>query len=166
MQAVCTACHQSSWVANWYQQFDAVVVTYNEKFARPGLAIMKVLLDTGLRSKADFDDRVEWSWYRLWHHEGRRLRHGAAMQAPDYVQWHGFFEVAEKFYSELIPEARGLAADAAAHGKTAEAAAVTKVVDEILARPEHLWFSGKAPPGKDEHEQKRIEFMRRFTGGK
>lgn len=166
MQQVCTACHQTSWVENWYQQFDAVVLTYNEKFAKPGLAIMKVLLDTGLRTATDFDDRIEWSWYRLWHHQGRRLRHGAAMQAPDYVQWHGFFEVAESFYSEVIPEARKLAAEAAAQGKADAAAKVNAVIDEILSRPEHQWFIGKTAAGKDAHDQQRIEFMKKFTGDK
>ncbi|HCW92491.1 MAG TPA: cytochrome C, partial [Flexistipes sinusarabici] len=31
--------------------------------------------------------------YNSWHHEGRRFRMGAAMQAPDYVQWHGIWEL-------------------------------------------------------------------------
>ena len=32
----------------------------------------------------------------------------ASMMAPDYTQWHGMFEVAERFYMKLIPEARAL----------------------------------------------------------
>ena len=31
--------------------------------------------------------------YYLWHHTGRRARQGAAMNAPDYAHWHGFFQV-------------------------------------------------------------------------
>ena len=31
--------------------------------------------------------------YYLWHHVGRRARQGAAMNAPDYAHWHGFFQV-------------------------------------------------------------------------
>ncbi len=34
----------------------------------------------------------------------------ATCHTPDYTQWHGMFEVAERFYMKLIPEAR--AADA------------------------------------------------------
>src|SRR3990172_2870924 len=30
------------------------------------------------------------------------------MMAPDDTQWHGFFEVAERFYMELLPEAEAL----------------------------------------------------------
>ena len=104
MANVCSACHQKEWVDDWYTQFDAVVNIYNDKFAKPGAAIMTSLTDNGLITKVDFDSRIKWTWFYLWHHEGRRARHGAAMQGPDYVQWHGFFEVAEKFYSQLIPK--------------------------------------------------------------
>jgi hypothetical protein len=27
---------------------------------------------------------------------------------PDYVQWHGFYEVADRFYNEFLPEAEEL----------------------------------------------------------
>ena len=37
--------------------------------------------------------------------EGRRARMGASMMAPDYTQWHGMFEVADRFYLELVPQA-------------------------------------------------------------
>jgi hypothetical protein len=49
------------------------------------------------------------------------------------------FEVAERFYMHLIPEAKELVDKARAAGKTAAADAVQKVIDEILARPEHKW---------------------------
>ena len=62
------------------------------------------------------------------------------MMAPDYAHWHGMFEVAERFYVELIPQARELAKHAAEEGKTEQSEAVTKVIDEILARPEHAWY--------------------------
>jgi hydroxylamine dehydrogenase len=163
MMNVCSACHQTDWVESFYTQFDAVVTTYNEKFAKPGASIMKALTDNGLITKVDFDSKIKWTWYYLWHHEGRRLRHGAAMQGPDYVQWHGFFEVAEKFYTGLIPEAQEITRKAAEDGKTEQAAAVNKVIDDILARPEHVWFLGQTVPGKDEHTQKRLDYMKKFT---
>jgi hydroxylamine dehydrogenase len=80
----------------------------------------------------------------LWHHEGRRARHGASMMAPDYAHWHGMYEVAERFYQQLIPQARELAHQAEVAGKSAEAAAVRQTIDDILARPEHQWYEG--PP--------------------
>jgi hypothetical protein len=162
MKNVCTSCHQVNWVENWYEQYDAVVHTYNDKFAKPGTEIMKLLVKTGLRTKRPFDEKIEWTWFYLWHHEGRRVRHGAAMQAPDYVQWHGFYEVAERFYTELIPEARELAEHAAEHGKKAEAKQVEDLIMSILNRPEHMWFLGKDAPGKAEHAAKRKAFMAKF----
>lgn len=50
------------------------------------------------------------------------------------------YEVAERFYMQLIPEARHLAEEAAASGRAAAARVVNETIDAILARPEHLWF--------------------------
>jgi hypothetical protein len=61
------------------------------------------------------------------------------MMAPDYAHWHGMYEVAERFYQGLIPQARELAEHAASEGKKPQAAAVSKVIEDILARPEHAW---------------------------
>jgi hypothetical protein len=61
------------------------------------------------------------------------------------------YEVAERFYKELIPEARELAAHAREKGQTAEADAVERTIADILARPEHQWYeSGKLPPKEKE----------------
>ncbi|RMG98608.1 MAG: hydroxylamine oxidoreductase [Deltaproteobacteria bacterium] len=150
MQEVCSVCHTKSYVDAFYAQYDAFVTLYNEKFARPGLRIMEALLSAGLRTKEEFDDPVEWTWFYLWHHEGRRARHGASMMAPDYAQWHGMYEVAERFYEELVPQARALADAAAERGETEAARSVHAVLDEILARPEHAWVkhpkAAPAPP--------------------
>jgi hypothetical protein len=54
------------------------------------------------------------------------------------------YEVAERFYQQLIPQAREIAHQAEADGKTAEAEAVRKIIDELLARPEHQWFEEQA----------------------
>ncbi|NOT29698.1 MAG: hydroxylamine oxidoreductase [Planctomycetes bacterium] len=142
MKDVCLHCHTTGYVDGFYQQYDELVVLFNEKFAKPGKKIIDALLANGLLTKAEFDEEIEWTWYYLWHHEGRRARHGASMMAPDYTHWHGMFEVAERFYQELIPQARELCAHAAEEGKAAAATAVTTVIDEILARPEHRWQQG------------------------
>jgi GNAT superfamily N-acetyltransferase len=101
---------------------------------------MDALLNNSLITPTQFDEEIEWAWFYLWHHEGRRARHGAAMMAPDYTHWHGMFEVGERFYMELIPMAREIATHAAAQGQGVAARAVNQVIDEILARPEHAWF--------------------------
>lgn len=139
MRNVCLHCHTPDYVNSFYDQYDDFVVLYNEKFAKPGQAIMASLTQQGLITPTQFDEEIEWTWFYLWHHEGRRARHGASMMAPDYAHWHGMYEVAERFYMELIPQAQELAAHAADEGRADEAAAVNAVIDEILARPEHAW---------------------------
>jgi len=150
MKQVCLHCHTSNYVNGFYKQYDDFVVNYNEKFAKPGQKIMAALKANGLITDVQFDDEIEWTWFYLWHHEGRRARHGASMMAPDYAHWHGMYEVAERFYQELIPQARELAEHAAEEGNVEAAEAVQQVIDEILARPEHQWFeSGDQPPGEN-----------------
>ncbi len=142
MRDVCTHCHTGGYVDSFYQQYDEFVVLFNEKFARPGQQIVEALHTNKLLTPVEFDEQIEWTWYYLWHHEGRRARHGASMMAPDYAHWNGMFEVAERFYQELIPQARALCAQALENGQADAAAAVTAVIDEILARPEHRWQAG------------------------
>jgi hypothetical protein len=139
MKDVCLHCHSQDYVANFYRQYDDLVVLYNEKFGKPGQAIMKALTDQGLLTPRQFDENIEWTWYLLWHHEGRRARHGASMMAPDYTHWHGMFEVAERFYQHLIPEARDLVEKARRDGRTQPAEAAAAVIESIMARPEHRW---------------------------
>jgi hypothetical protein len=72
------------------------------------------------------------------------------MMAPDYAHWHGMYEVAERFYEQLIPKAREVAKHAEETERKTEAEAVRKVIDEILARPEHQWFeTGMPKPAHD-----------------
>ena len=106
MQDVCTACHADSQVKGHYKQFDDVVDLYNEKFAKPIAGLMKELTEKGYITAAPIDDKIEWTWWEIWHHEGRRARHGAAMNGPDYTWWHGIYDVAQHTYFKLIPEMR------------------------------------------------------------
>ncbi|MEZ5339244.1 MAG: multiheme c-type cytochrome [bacterium] len=140
MKLVCSHCHSPDYVSKFYDQYDNLVILYNEKFAKPGTSIMKSLTDNGITSPTQFDEEIEWTWFYLWHHEGRRARHGASMMAPDYTHWHGMYEVAERFYMGLIPQAREMAEEARHSGNAAGADAVDAVINEILARPEHAWF--------------------------
>ena len=141
LKQVCTHCHTEPYVNAFYQQYDDFVINYNEKFAKPGKQIIDVLKEQKLITPVEFDEEIEWTWFYLWHHEGRRARHGASMMAPDYAHWHGMNEVAERFYQELIPQARELAEKAEHDGNPAAAQAVRDVLNTILARPEHKWIN-------------------------
>lgn len=140
MKQVCLHCQNTSFVNNFYKQYDDLVILFNEKFSKPGKKIMDALHKTKLLSKENFDEKIEWTWFYLWHHEGRRARHGASMQAPDYTHWHGMYEVADRFYMELIPEAREIAAHARKKGNLISAKLVEDTIKAILSRPEHKWF--------------------------
>jgi hydroxylamine dehydrogenase len=146
MQDVCYQCHTKGYVGNFYQQYDNMVHLYNEKFGKPALALMNLLKATGLLTPVSFDEKIEWTFFFLWHHEGRRARMGASMMGPDYTQWHGNFEVAERMYMEFIPEVKELIAEARAHGKHAEAKKVETLLNEILNSEMHMWFLGKMSP--------------------
>jgi hypothetical protein len=83
MQQVCQSCHSPGFYYNFFEQYDDAVELYNDKFAKPATAIMKALRDSGKLTPLQFDEPIEWTFYYLWHHEGRRARHGAAMMGPD-----------------------------------------------------------------------------------
>lgn len=107
MKKVCVNCHGRSFADGHYFQFDAGVRLYNEKFAEPATEIMNMVRDKGLlETPASFSNDIEWTYWELWHHEGRRARHGMAMMGPDYTWWHGIYEVVKHFYFKLIPQAR------------------------------------------------------------
>jgi len=158
MKDVCSHCHSPNYVNSFYAQYDSFVQLYNEKFAKPGQAIFVALAEHGARTPTQFDEEIEWTWFYLWHHEGRRARHGASMMAPDYTHWHGMYEVAERFYMELIPQARELAD----HRGGSAGAAIHKVINDVLARPEHAWFEEGAA---EQSARIRDEMERRYGQG-
>lgn len=166
MKEICTTCHAAPFVDGFYQQFDAAVNLYNNKFAVPGSKLMALLKKEKLITPdIAFDEKIEWTWFYLWHHEGRRARHGAAMMAPDYVQWHGFYEVAERFYMELVPEVREIIVHAKGEGgeKAESAIRVKKLLDEILNSEDHRWFIGKIDPEVKAARKKALdEFKKRY----
>ncbi|MDD5564322.1 MAG: hypothetical protein PHQ91_11465, partial [Thermoanaerobaculaceae bacterium] len=165
MKDVCAACHAPAFADSFYTQYDGLVDLYNEKFGTPGKAIFDALKQGGLAGDTPFAQKVDWTWFELWHHEGRRARHGAAMQGPDYTHWHGLYEVAKAFYSEFIPEAQGLVAKGiAAGGAKADAARrVGALIDATLASDDHRWFLGRmTPEEKAARERQREDFNKRY----
>jgi hypothetical protein len=98
MERVCKACHSSTWVRGHFANFDDVVEAYNEIYYKPARKIIDDLYEKKLLNKdKSLDEKLELEMYALWHDEGRRARFGAAMMAPDYTWWHGFFELKKRF---------------------------------------------------------------------
>lgn len=167
MQQVCTSCHASPWVENFYTQFDSLVGLYNDKFAIPATTLFKLVQAKKLiPTDIQFTTKIEFSYYLLWHHEGRRARHGAAMMGPDYTQWHGMFEVAERFYTQFIPDLKDLIKESKEKGGDFASGAkeVEAKMNEVLASEMHRWSTGNMPPAeKDARKKAQDEFKKRYA---
>ena len=165
MKNVCSNCHSEDWVNNWYMQYDALIELYNNKFAKPGLALYAAAKP--LMKPVKFGNKIDFTWFEIWHHEGRRARHGASMMGPDYTHWHGTYEVAKHFYSEFIPELeelieKGEESEDPAKQKAAEA--LQKLLDETLQHKDHRWFTNQMDPAEAEARKKAAEdFKQRYN---
>jgi len=143
MMEVCTTCHSDGWASNFYVQFDQAVDLYNKKYGEPSTAIYDHLRAEGILDDIPMNEEMDYVYFELWHHEGRRARHGASMMGPDYVQWHGFYELSRNFYTEFLPLAKELAEHA---GKAEE---VDGFIESTLHGPDgetwekyHRWTEG------------------------
>ncbi|MHC4148506.1 MAG: multiheme c-type cytochrome [Planctomycetota bacterium] len=97
MKNVCLACHSEAWTDGHFAKFDAAVDNYNELYYKPMKKLVDQLYSKKLLSEEKpLDEELEFDMYELWHHEGRRARFGAAMMAPDYAWWHGFYELKKR----------------------------------------------------------------------
>jgi len=148
MKQVCVNCHGSAFADGHYYQYDAVVRLYNDRFARPATELMNLVRQRKLlENPASFGNDIEWIYWELWHHEGRRARHGASMMGPDYTWWHGMYEVAKHFYFELLPEARKLGDPE-----------VNAWIDKLLTEdPMHSWLSKETETLKGDIKSGRMQ---------
>lgn len=112
MKTVCAQCHSSRHTDGFFAQGDKAVRLYNEVYYKKAKTMLDDLQQKGLLADNPWTDEFQKTFYHLWHHEGRRARHGAMMGAPDYAHWHGFFELQqdlyllEKLYQERLNSAQ------------------------------------------------------------
>lgn len=92
MRKVCVNCHGDSQIEMTRQTLDSAVALYNT-YWDGAVKMKKELAAKGLLKKDAWKDGFQELMYYLWHHTGRRARHGAAMNGPDYAHWHGFFQI-------------------------------------------------------------------------
>ncbi|MBK1649667.1 multiheme c-type cytochrome [Rhabdochromatium marinum] len=131
MSLVCLECHSKTFTASFMDQFDAVVELYNGKFGEPAAAIMEALYQHQLLTPLPFDEPLEFTYWELWHDEGARARHGAAMASPNHAWWEGMYLVGRNFYSRFLPQARAVAGEAAG-----------ELIDPVLeASAHHQWLA-------------------------
>ena len=163
MQEVCSQCHTSNYINDFYTQYDNQVTMYNDKYGTPATKIYNLIKAEGLLTPIEFDEELEWSYYYLWHHEGRRARMGASMMAPDYTQWHGNFDLAERFYMEIVPQIKEIIEHAKKDGKTESAKKVEDSLNEILNSEMHRWYLGKLDPNEiNKRKEEAKKFRERY----
>ena len=92
MQMVCSECHSDGFVSEFYQDADALVEEINRRVQLSNDTIAPAR-EAGLLTDAPFDQPIDFIHFDLWHHWGRTAKFGAWMGGPDYVQWHGAYEI-------------------------------------------------------------------------
>jgi len=167
MERVCRACHAAGFTANFFTQYEALLALYDTKFATPGEQLYEAATAVLKKAEGDryaaFAHKIDFVWFELWHHEGRRARHAASMQAPDYTHWHGTYELARNFYTEFVPDLKEIAEAHASGPAAPEAAALRDLLDEVLASDNHRWFLGRMSDAeRQERDRRREEFQERY----
>ena len=92
MVQVCVNCHSTLHTNQFMSALDNAVALYNT-YWDGAVKMFNDLKAKGLLKKDKWSDGYQELMYYLWHHVGRRARHGAAMNGPDYAHWHGFFQI-------------------------------------------------------------------------
>jgi len=164
MKDVCLACHQKTFANNFFIQYESLVNMYTEKYAKPGMALYKAAAKV-LKTRNDyakFSQPIDWTWFEIWHHEGRRARHAASMMAPDYTHWHGTYDLAKHWMTKFIPEIKEIIREYGEEAPT-EVAALQKLLDETMNSDDWKWSLNKEDPGVKEARTKRQnEFNNRY----
>jgi hypothetical protein len=98
MQTVCLQCHSLSWTIGHFTGLDEVVSEYNRVYYQPLARLLEALYADGILDRSRrVDEPLEVEMDEFWRREGRRAKMGAAMMAPDYTWWHGFYELKKRF---------------------------------------------------------------------
>ncbi|MFC1550721.1 multiheme c-type cytochrome [Candidatus Neomarinimicrobiota bacterium] len=164
MKDVCVACHNDNFTDNFFIQYEGLLDLYEEKFAIPGEmlynAALPLLKKDEKGNHIQFSEKLDFIWFELWHHEGRRARHGASMMAPDYTHWHGTYDLAKNFYSEFIPEVEELikhGLKSTEQDKILAAENLSSLLNNVLNSDNHNWYKGNMDPKEKERRKKAAE---------
>ncbi|MDE3063298.1 MAG: nitrate reductase [Acidobacteriota bacterium] len=113
MKQVCEQCHTAALIDRVYTQADQVVASTNAK-VQSAQAIMDGLHKDGILTGPPFSNPIDFTYFDLWHYDGRTSKHGAFMGGADFVQWHGNYGLLQKTV-ELQHDADELRRAHAAH---------------------------------------------------
>jgi len=164
MLDVCMACHQETFAKNFFVQYEALLDLYDSKYAVPGGELYKAataVLKTD-RDYVKFGNKIDWTWFELWHHEGRRARHAAAMQAPDYTHWHGTYDLAKNWMTKFIPEIKEIIHDYRSSAPE-EVSELKRVLRKVQNSENWRWSINKEDPEvKKARAKRQKEFQDRY----
>ncbi|WP_088189674.1 multiheme c-type cytochrome [Desulfosporosinus sp. FKA] len=91
MNSICLNCHVQSFINNVMSKADKTIALSNQNVLK-GKSIVQDLRNSGLLGTKPFGTPIDFEYFELWHHEGRRARFGAVMGGADYVNWNGIYE--------------------------------------------------------------------------
>ncbi|MDE3186376.1 MAG: ammonia-forming cytochrome c nitrite reductase subunit c552 [Acidobacteriota bacterium] len=113
MKQVCEQCHSAALIDRVYTQAEQVVASTNTRVTA-AKDVVTALHKDGLLTGPPFSNPIDFTYFDMWHYDGRTSKHGAFMGGADFVQWHGNYGLLEKTV-ELKHEADELRRDHAAH---------------------------------------------------
>ncbi len=113
MKQVCEQCHTAALIDRVYTQAEQVVASTNTKVLA-AKNIVDGLHKDGLLGDQPFSNPIDFTYFDLWHYDGRTSKHGAFMGGADFVQWHGNYGLLQKTV-DLQHEADELRRTHAAH---------------------------------------------------
>jgi hypothetical protein len=163
---VCMACHQQRFVDNFFIQYEALIELYDSKYATPGEALYNASVAV-LKTDPDyvkFGEPIDFTWFELWHHEGRRTRHAASMMAPDYTHWHGTYDLAKNWITKYVPEIKEIIERFEDNPKSQkEVKALKTLLEEIRNSDNWKWSINKEDAAvKEERRKRQEEFTERY----
>jgi nitrate/TMAO reductase-like tetraheme cytochrome c subunit len=91
LKAICLNCHTQSFITDELTKAEKNIELTNQNILK-GKSILEDLRKSGLLGTKPMGTPLDFTYFELWHHEGRRARYGAVMGAADYVNWHGIYE--------------------------------------------------------------------------
>ena len=95
MKQVCSQCHTQALIDRVYAQAEQVVAGTNGKVT-DAKAIVDGLRKDGLLNGPPFSNPIDFTYFDLWHYDGRTSKHAAFMGGADFVQWHGNYGLLQK----------------------------------------------------------------------
>jgi len=95
MKQVCSQCHNQALIDKVYAQAEQTVASTNDKVLA-AKAIVDGLHKDGLLAGPPFSNPIDFTYFDLWHYDGRTSKHGAFMGGADFVQWHGNYGLLQK----------------------------------------------------------------------